>query len=169
MRRFIVTGAPGAGKTTILTALRDRGYPVVAEAATDVITGEGVDHRAGTAFIDAIVRLQRRRQQAAADAVFDRSPICTLALARYLDLPTTETLDEELDRINTERVYEKRVFFVRLMGFMTNTAARRITLEESVRFEGFHERAYSEHGYELVEVPPGPVADRTAAVECHLK
>ena len=66
MHRFIVTGAPGSGKTSILAALRDRGYTVVAEAATDVIAAEqaGGDDEPWTrpAFIDKIVELQRARQ-----------------------------------------------------------------------------------------------------------
>jgi predicted ATPase len=34
MRRFIMTGAPGAGKTSILRVLESLGYAVVEEAAT---------------------------------------------------------------------------------------------------------------------------------------
>lgn len=37
MRRYVLTGAPGAGKTALVDVLSERGYPVVAEAATDVI------------------------------------------------------------------------------------------------------------------------------------
>ena len=37
MRRFIITGAPGAGKTTIIRQLELDGFGVVEEAATDVI------------------------------------------------------------------------------------------------------------------------------------
>jgi predicted ATPase len=40
LRRFVLTGAPGAGKTALAVALRDRGYVIVAEAATDVIAEE---------------------------------------------------------------------------------------------------------------------------------
>jgi predicted ATPase len=42
----VLTGAPGAGKTALAVALRDRGYVIVAEAATDVIAEEharGID------------------------------------------------------------------------------------------------------------------------------
>src|SRR5688572_8595585 len=67
MQRYILTGAPGAGKTTILAALRDRGYAVVDEAATDVIAREhalGIEEPWRSAgFIDAIALLQRERQQ----------------------------------------------------------------------------------------------------------
>jgi predicted ATPase len=37
MRRFIITGAPGAGKTAIIRQLELDGFSVVEEAATDVI------------------------------------------------------------------------------------------------------------------------------------
>jgi predicted ATPase len=35
MRRFIITGAPGAGKTAIIRQLELDGFSVVEEAATD--------------------------------------------------------------------------------------------------------------------------------------
>lgn len=37
MPSYVLTGAPGAGKTAILRLLEGGGYPVVEEAATDVI------------------------------------------------------------------------------------------------------------------------------------
>jgi predicted ATPase len=37
MPSYVLTGAPGAGKTAILRLLEVSGYPVVEEAATDVI------------------------------------------------------------------------------------------------------------------------------------
>jgi predicted ATPase len=178
MRRYIITGAPGAGKTTILAALRDRGYAVVDEAATDVIAREqalGRDrpsHDAG--FIDAIALLQRERQQQPAPPtatvqVFDRSPICTLALAHYLGQPVTPILTHEVDRVVAARIYQPRVFFVHLLGFITPTAARRITLAQSIRFEQFHQQAYRDHGFELVDVPVGTLEDRVQLIDRHIR
>jgi predicted ATPase len=40
MRRFILTGAPGSGKTAIIRQLELDGFAVVEEAATDVIALE---------------------------------------------------------------------------------------------------------------------------------
>lgn len=37
MPRYVLTGAPGAGKTAILRQLEIEGHAVVEEAATDVI------------------------------------------------------------------------------------------------------------------------------------
>jgi len=177
MRRFIITGAPGAGKTTILTALHDRGYAVVHEAATDVIAREQARGREEpwreASFLDAITLLQRERQELPAPPattvqVFDRSPICTYALARYGGQPATPSLAREVRRVIAERIYQPRVFFVHLLGFITPTAARRITLAESIRFARIHEQAYREHGFELIDVPAGPVEERVDLVDRHL-
>ncbi len=72
MKRHILTGAPGAGKTVILRVLKRRGYCVVGEAATDLIVrgrarGNAAPWRAPR-FIDDIVRLQRSRQARADEA-----------------------------------------------------------------------------------------------------
>src|SRR5262249_1370886 len=68
MRRFILTGALGAGKTSILRALAADGYAVVPEAATDVVVArlalEKAEHWADPVFIDRIAALQRQRRQA---------------------------------------------------------------------------------------------------------
>jgi predicted ATPase len=107
-RRYILTGTPGSGKTTILAALRDRGHRVVEEAATDIINAfrtRGVPEPwRRTDFIDQIIALQRQRQvaadaHAADDTIFDRSPVCTLALSVYLQRRVSAVLLAELDRI----------------------------------------------------------------------
>jgi predicted ATPase len=151
---------------------------VVDEAATDVIAREqarGCDEPWRDAgFVDAIALLQRERQRRPAPAgvavqLFDRSPICTLALARYSGRPVTPILAREVDRVVAQGIYQPRVFYVHLLGFITPTAARRITLAESVRFAGLHEQAYADHGFELVDVPAGPVEERVDLVEGYLR
>ena len=105
MKRFILTGAPGAGKTSILRALAAGGYAVVPEAATDVVTArlalEEAEHWADPLFIDRIAVLQRQRRQApvrpgVTAQVHDRSAVCTLALARYLGHPVPPVLEQEV-------------------------------------------------------------------------
>ena len=169
-----MTGAPGCGKTSILTALRDRGHAVVPEAATDVIAAEqarGIDEPwTRPEFADLIVELQRTRQlEAAGDPqIYDRSPLCTLALARYLGQPVTPPLAAEIKRLRKQQIFQRMVFFVRPIGFIEPTAARRISYEESLVFERLHEAVYREHGFELIDVPPGPVDARAALVAGYL-
>ncbi|TDC30145.1 ATPase [Micromonospora sp. 15K316] len=175
MRRYVLTGAPGAGKTSIARALGQRGYPVVDEAATDVIAAEqarGVAQPwAEPGFVAAVVRLQRRRRNAETRGpvqVHDRSPLCTLALAEHLGHPVGPELTAELERVDRERIYQRTVFLVGSLGFVIRTAARRISLADALAFGRLHARVYAEYGYELVEVPPGPVAQRAAFVAARL-
>jgi predicted ATPase len=146
---------------------------VVEEAATDVIALEqSLGHETpwtDPAFIDRIVTLQRRRQASAHGAghetvFFDRSVVCTLALSRWAGLATTRMLAEEVDTVLRDGVYEQTVFFVRNLGFVRATAARRISLDDALRFEQVHEQTYRELGFRLVDVPAGPLADRVALV-----
>lgn len=173
MPSYVLTGAPGAGKTAILRLLEVSGYPVVEEAATDVIAlGQALGRAEpwrDPDFIDRIITLQRQRHDSARTAggtatFFDRSPACTLALSRYLGFATSRLLNEEVRRVVAEQPYQAEVFFVRNQGFVQPTTARQISFEDSLAFERLHEQVYRELGFRLVEVPPGPLADRAALI-----
>jgi len=192
VNRFVLTGAPGSGKTAILRQLEVDGpealgagsvggiggtggmLGVVEEAATDVIAlaqAQGVDEPwQQPDFPETIAALQRRRQLTAdrirgdGPLFFDRSPVCTYALAQFLGHPVGPVLAAELDRVRAEHVYERRVFFVVGQGFLTPTPARRITPEDAARFEELHAKVYRSLGYELVMVEPGPLDVRAGFV-----
>jgi len=70
-----------------------------------------------------------------------------------------------LAEIERGAFYERRVFFVANLGFMTPTPVRRISFEESLRFEAIHETVYREMGYDLVTIPRGSVETRIEKVE----
>lgn len=157
--------------------LAAQGYAVIQEAATDVIADEqarGVDQPwAGVEFIDKIVAMQVQRQEEpvpleAVVQICDRSPLCTLALAQYLGRPITDNLAHQVARMTHEQVYERSVFFVRPLGFVTPTAARRISFEESLRFEAIHEFVYRSQGFEIVDIPLAEVAERAAIITAYI-
>jgi predicted ATPase len=174
LRRFIITGAPGAGKTAIIRQLELDGFGVVEEAATAVIAAaqaQGtVEPWTHPSFIDVIASLQRDRQIRASyqpDEVqfHDRCTVCTAALAAYLGRPHTPFLAGELERVKREAIYQRRVFFIRNLGFVTPTEARRISFEETVRFEKIHEEIYRDFGFELVSVEPGSLDERVRTIK----
>lgn len=170
-REFILTGAPGAGKTLILRQLEADGIDIVEEAATDVIALEqalgNTEPHLRPEFIDMIAQLQVRRlarQPTGEVRVSDRSLVCTLALAEYLGHPAPKALDEAIAELVTSGRFERQVLFVELLGFITNTEARRISLADSIRFEAFHVAAYERLGFTLKRIPPLPLRERTDLV-----
>jgi predicted ATPase len=174
MRRFIITGAPGAGKTAIIRQLELDGFSVVEEAATDVIAAaqaRGIaEPWTDPSFIDLITDLQRQRQirtsyQPDELQFYDRSVVCTAALAVYLGYPVSATLGRELERIKAEAIFQNRVFSVRNLGFIRATEARRINFEDALRFERIHEDTYRRFGFDLVSVELGDVFDRVKAIK----
>jgi predicted ATPase len=178
MRRFIITGAPGAGKTAIIRQLELDGFSVVEEAATDVISvllAQGaVQPWTHPSFIDVIANLQKDRQIRASyqpDEVqfHDRCAVCTAALAVYLGRPFSPFLAGELERVKKESIYQNRVFFIRNLGFVTPTEARRITFEETLRFEKIHEEIYRDFGFELISVEPRSLMERVGIIKAAIR
>ena len=169
MKRYILTGTPGCGKTSILRALEMTGASVISEAATDVIAykqmqGESAPWQ-NAAFIDDIIKLQKHRQidrcfDYSDQQFYDRSPICTYALSVYLGFEPSINLMNEIDRIHKHNIYEKRVFFVENLGFITHTDARKISFDESLRFEKIHLEAYKKFDYQCMIIPAAPIAER---------
>jgi predicted ATPase len=173
MTRFILTGAPGAGKTAIIRQLELDGFSVVEEAATDVnalMQAQGIaEPWRHPSFIDSIVELQRRRQARASRRTHeiefhDRSAICTAALAVYLGCAPSDALSRELARLDKDAFFQRRVFFVQNLGFIKPTEARRISFEDALRFERVHEETYRKYGYECVFIAPGRLCDRVDAI-----
>lgn len=178
MRRFIITGAPGSGKTAIIRQLELDGFSVVEEAATDVIAAAQArgtaEPWADPSFIDAVAELQKARQIRAShlpdDIQFhDRSVVCTAALAVYLGYSFSAILVAELERVKKDAIYENRVFFIRNLGFITPTEARRISFEETLRFEQIHEETYRKLGFELFSIKPGSLFERVNTIKAAIR
>jgi predicted ATPase len=173
-KRYILTGAPGSGKTALIRQLEIDGFRVIEESATDVIAlrqAQGIaEPWLNVSFIDDIVTLQKsrlnRQSNESGEIQFhDRSAICTVALARFLGYYLSPLVTSELERIKAECIYQPQVFFVRGLGQVTHTAARRISLEDAQRFEAIHEQVYAEFGFQVAIVEPASVVDRAGTIK----
>ncbi|HYE44923.1 MAG TPA: AAA family ATPase [Caulobacter sp.] len=170
--RHILTGAPGAGKTIILRGLEQAGLAVIEEAATDLIAwrqAQGVaEPWAHPAFTDDILSLQLARQARAGPGpvIFDRSPVCTLTLARFLGHQASPALIAAAEAARD--AYAREVFFVEGLDFIVNTDARRIELDSARRFGDLHRETYGSLGFGLVDIAPAAPVDRVRAVLARL-
>ena len=170
-RRFILTGAPGAGKTVLIRHLETLGHEVVEEAATDVIAlnqARDVERPwEHPAFITDIAALQAWREAAPMRSTHrfaDRSLFCTLALAEWLGHPVPFELLATADQMAASGWFDRRVFFIDQLATIENTAARRISFDEATRFGATHAAVYRRYGFELLQIVPAPIEDRAAAI-----
>lgn len=177
MKRYVLTGTPGAGKTTVIEELRKLGHAVVGEAATEVIArrqaaGQAMPWQAAE-FVDDVLELQREWESATGRRCgegqaelwfFDRSPVCTLALSRYLGRPESAALTAETERIRRAGTYEPTVFFLANLGYVVPSAARQISFEQAVEFERVHREAYEDLGYQLRDIPVGTPGERARMI-----
>jgi predicted ATPase len=173
---YVLTGAPGVGKTVLLDELRRRGFAVVQEAATDLI---GSLQQAGIQepwtladFVDRVLAEQHLRTQQArgygpSPVIFDRSPVCTLALARQLGQTPGPGLVRAVR--TARRDYAGGAFFLADLGFVERTAARRISYSAARAFGRLHVQAYRECGVALMDVPARPVPIRADMVESTIR
>ncbi len=95
---------------------------------------------------------------------YDRSPICTYALAIYLGFEPSKILLDQIKYIQEYKIYENRVFFIANLGFIKNTDARKISFEESLKFEQIHLDAYKKFGYECITIPVAPIENRAQQI-----
>jgi predicted ATPase len=170
MKNYILTGMPGCGKTSVIEELERQGYSVIHEAATDIIYSE---HTKGNyepwkypSFIEDIINLQKQRQIETGTGLwfYDRSPICTYALCIYMEFQPPGVLLKEIDRVLAKAIYEKSIFFLENLGFIENTAARKICFEEALKFEQIHLNTYERFGYKVVKIPALSIEKRTQLI-----
>ena len=183
VKRFILTGTPGSGKTSCLKELKKLGHTVIHESATDVIAesqAKGIERPwEDPEFVDQITYMQKERQMNATGDLnfYDRSPFCTYALGKYLshhkniEFTPSPVLLDEIDRCLKNGVYQNQIFFFENLGFIEHTDARKISYEDALIFEQIHLDVYKEFGFEIVLVPKQSIAERcrfilaTAGVE----
>jgi predicted ATPase len=166
---FIVTGAPGSGKTAILSRLSSE-FRCVNEPAREVLAEQRATGGTGTwdqdPFLFAHLLLQRSiekyetARQLRDTAIFDRGvPDCVVYPARAGADPAPRLA--AVDRYR----YQPHVLFLELWSDIYETDEERtMSFDDTVSFSETLRDVYERSGYTLVDVPRGSLDDRAAFV-----
>lgn len=160
--RFVLTGGPAVGKTSLANHLAGMGYPVVRESARDVIEEQQalgsklVPWRDRPAFQMRVLEIQLEREGLASGEVIfcDRGipdGIAYLRLDDYDDLP--ELIHHGAGRYNG-------VFLIEPLDQYVPDNIRFEDVKTAQRVHELINEVYVELGYQPVKVPVLPLAER---------
>ena len=172
MPRFVVTGAPGTGKTSIIALLGER-FVTVNEPARELIgehaaaTGESTLDGRPELFLRRLVQRSIDAFNSVSDttvAFFDRGLPDCVAYA------TAFQLESELPHQLAGRFrYDSPIFIAPpWKEIYTTDALRRATFEQVEAFHLNLQSAYLRLGYELIELPKTSPRERMEAITRHL-
>lgn len=166
-RFFILTGGPGAGKTTLIEALRGQGFATTDEAGRGVIREEAAHGGDALPWLDRErfaermfeweLRSWREAERRNGLVFFDRGLPDTIGYLRLEGLEVPAWMEEEAWRLR----YNTRVFIAppwkEIYG---GDEERRQSWAVAVRTHDVMLQTYSDFGYAPVELPRGSVGAR---------
>jgi predicted ATPase len=170
-RFHVITGGPGAGKSTLIDALAARGYAHSIEAGRAIIQdqlaidGPALPWRDALAFTELMLCWELRSYRTAlatsGPVFFDRGVTDLVGYLALIGAPVPAHIRRAAERFR----YNSRVFVAPpWREIFTQDAERRQTPEEAERTYEAIVVAYSECGYDLVTLPRAPVAERVRFV-----
>lgn len=170
MPKFAITGASGGGKSTLIAALAAKGHRTVAEAGRQIVAGQLASGGTALPWADreAFARLLFEQSIAAfdqapadRDVFFDRSFIEAIAYCAVIGMP----VPEEWAGMAAVRRFDTPVFVCPPWPeIFVQDRERRHDFDHACRDHAANIAAYAEAGYDLIEIPRAPVADRAAFV-----
>jgi predicted ATPase len=167
---FVITGGPGAGKTSIVERLDRRGFATVAESGRAILRqqamiGGNATHRDNaTAYRDLMLQrgmddYERMMGETEAPVFFDRGITELVGYCRLIGVPVADHVRRaaEVYRYNP-------VVFVAppWPEIYASDALRNQDQAEAVRTFELAAEAYAEFGYRIVELPRAPIEARVA-------
>jgi predicted ATPase len=170
-RFFVLTGGPGSGKTTLIAALGETGYPHSSEAGRGVIRdqvaigGRALPWRDPAAFAELMLCWEMRShhlaREQAGPTFFDRGMPDVAGYLRLLGLPVPAHVAKAVEAFR----YNRRVFIAPPWpDIFRQDSERRQSFDEAVRTYEAMVATYDEYGYELIELPRSSVAERVRFV-----
>ncbi|GAE65822.1 AAA family ATPase [Chryseobacterium indologenes] len=170
---YIMTGGPGAGKTSLLEELEKQGFIIVPEEGRRIIKEQMITHGNALPWMDrrkfaelmfkgSVNAYQEMSKRTANDTVFfDCGILDAIGYMRLEKLP----VPKEMEIIACEMAYQKNVFiFPPWKEIYKNDPERKQTLEGAIStFECMRE-LYLEYGYNIIEVPKLSIQERAGFV-----
>lgn len=174
-RFHIITGGPGSGKTSLIEALRSRGYTCSIEAGRAIIqdqvriNGTALPWNDRLLFAELMLQWEMRSyhlaEQSSGPVFLDRGVPDVLGYLRLIGLPAPD----HVQKATTEFRYHRTVFISPpWKEIFQQDVERKQDFKEAERTYEALFATYEDLGYELVEIPRIGVEDRVRFILNHL-
>lgn len=170
-RFHVITGGPGSGKTSLIEALRARGYPRTVEAGRAIIQdqiaidGRALPWRDPLLFAELMLSMDMHSYGLAEHTVgpvfFDRGIPDVLGYVRLMSIPAPEHMQNAARTFS----YNHKVFIATpWREIFRQDQERKQDFDEAIRTYDALAATYTALGYELVAIPCLPVDDRVSFI-----
>lgn len=173
-KKYIITGGPGAGKTSLLQALHQEGFHCSEEASRRLIASAMANGSDCLPWIDlsrfagkVLDHMIYSYQQTANAAItfFDRGIPDIIAYLQAASLP----VDDRYYTALRQHPYQPTVFILPPWeAIYVNDAERWQTFEEAVHLYTTIRETYRSLSFTLIEVPPAAIEHRRDFIKNHL-
>jgi predicted ATPase len=168
---FVLTGGPGAGKTSVIEELAARGLSTTREAGRAVIASYAeaglpppwIDPpRFAELMLDHDIAEYERAATLNGPVFFDRGMLDLVGYLALMGLPVTDRISIAAERYR----YNSHVFlFPPWRDIYVQDAERHQDFAEAERTHRVMVTAYKSLGYTLIEVPRATIADRAEFIQ----
>ncbi|MCR9136096.1 MAG: AAA family ATPase [Alphaproteobacteria bacterium] len=172
MKPFVLTGASGGGKSTLLAALAARGFQTQPEIGRTLVEEQKTSGGTALPWADAVafrdILFQRsleaydRHRQSDHVVIFDRSFLEAIAYCHVIG----EAVPTQMAKDAATRRFRDPIFVCPLWKeIFTQDAERQHDFDFARRDHDANVATYRQYGYRLVDLPKASVPDRVEIVE----
>ena len=166
-QKIVLIGGPGTGKTTLINALKTKGYNCMEEISRQ-ITLEAQEKGIEQLFLEdpllfsEHLLLGRQKQFLEANAIedgvvfFDRGIPDVVAYLDYLKTGYPNTFKT----ICSQHIYDKIFILKPWKAIYKQDNERYETFEQALILHNFLVKTYTDYGYSIIETPFGTVEER---------
>ena len=175
IQKYIISGAPGTGKTTIINALKKKDQYCAEEISLELIDkqisigGNILPCKNQIAFENKIAQKRYKQYLDSPEnciCFFDRSSIDCIAYLNDNKLESTS----QINQIIKNCIFNKTVFYTPIWEeIYKNDSERQESFDQSIKIDKHLKDSYIKFGYVLIEIPKLSVEERVKFILTQIK